>query len=196
MPVHVELISCTESPEKLIERVGRVCYKTDEYITETSHVPFLTKRIEEGHLALLEHAHATFRIIGSRAMTHQHVRHRHLSYAQQSQRYVEASNPTYITPPSIENNPEAKTIFDGLMKQIWDVYAGLREMKILKEDARFVLPNACESELYVSGNFRSWRDFLILRRDVHAQWEIRGIADRIHQLLSEKAPTIFPADEG
>jgi thymidylate synthase (FAD) len=125
----------------------------------------------------------------SRALTHQLVRHRIASYSQRSQRYVKETEPNYVTPPSIE-----KTIgvdYHDFMKKIWEYYNELLKAGIKGEDARFVLPNACCSSLYVTMNFRELRHFLKLRTSKHAQWEIRNMAKEIHHQLMEIAPNVF-----
>ena len=154
---------------------------------------FIEMLIKNGHLSVLEHACATFLIKGgSRAFTHQLVRHRMASFTQQSQRYVDESNFHYVVPPSIGENKKALELFESFMENVKEVYAQLKSMGIRKEDARFVLPNAVESEIVMTANFREWRHVFMLRGDKAAQWEIRKIVIEIFKILKEMVPEIFP----
>jgi thymidylate synthase (FAD) len=188
----VELLAITPDAERLIEVAGRTCYLSFDKITEDSTEKFIRMLIKSGHESVLEHAYATFRITGgSRAFTHQIVRHRLCAFSQQSQRYVDEKGFNIITPPSIEQNREAKKMFDDFIKSAKDTYIKLQSMGIRKEDARFVLPNAVESEIVISANFREWRHILKERCDKSAQWEIREIALEILRILKSHAPAIF-----
>ncbi len=159
---------------------------------ENSAEKFIKMLIRSGHLSVLEHASASFRIKGgSRSFTHQLVRHRMASYTQQSQRYVEETGFNFVTPPSIEANPEAREVFLNFIEEAKRTYSRLRELKIRKEDARFVLPNAVVSEIVISANMREWRHIIELRGDKKAQWEIRKMAVEILKILKEKTPSIF-----
>ncbi len=153
---------------------------------------FIEMLIRTGHLSVLEHAMATFRLEGgSRSFTHQLVRHRIASFTQQSQRYVEEAGFKYVVPPSIEKNQEAKEIFNDFIESAKKTYKKLRYLGIQKEDARFVLPNAVCSEIVISANFREWRHIIELRGHPTAQWEIRKMAIEILKILKEKAPSVF-----
>ena len=188
----VELLAITPDAEKLIEKAGRTCYLSFDKITEDSTEKFIRMLVKSGHESVLEHAYATFRISGgSRAFTHQIVRHRICSFSQQSQRYVDEKGFEVVTPYSIEENKEAKKLFDDFIKNAKDTYIKLQSLGIRKEDARFVLPNAVESEIVISANFREWRHVLKERCDKSAQWEIREIALEILRILKKHAPVIF-----
>lgn len=153
---------------------------------------FIEMLIKTGHLSVLEHAVATFRVEGgSRSFTHQLVRHRLASFTQQSQRYVEETGFEYVIPPSIEKNQEAKKIFNDFIEFSKKTYKKLRDLGIQKEDARFVLPNAVCSEIVISANFREWRHIIELRGHPTAQWEIRKMAIEVLKILKEKAPSVF-----
>ncbi|MCD6446228.1 FAD-dependent thymidylate synthase [Candidatus Bathyarchaeota archaeon] len=146
-----------------------------------------------GHTSIIEHACFTFSIEGvSRAMTHQLVRHRIASYTQQSQRYVTYNTlENYITPPSITNNSEAKKIFDETLRKISETYEKLLNLKIPKEDARFILPNAAKTNIIVTMNARELRHFFNLRCCARAQWEIREVAIEMLRQVKRVAPTLF-----
>jgi thymidylate synthase (FAD) len=143
-----------------------------------------------GHESPLEHAYATFRIRNcSRAMTHQLVRHRLMSVSQQSQRYVNEDGFAYVVPESMP--AEWVDDFDDDMKAIQAMYRKWRQRGLRKEDARFVLPNACVSEIVVSANFREWRHIFKLRTSAKAQWEIRDACRAMLAMLTEHAAACF-----
>ena len=146
-----------------------------------------------GHASVIEHASFTFSIEGvSRAMTHQLVRHRIASYTQQSQRYVTYDTlEKYVTPPSIEENSEAKRIFNSALKKISETYHKLLEMGIPKEDARFILPNAAKTNIVVTMNARELRHFFNLRCCRRSQWEIRQVAIEMLKQAKNAAPSLF-----
>lgn len=189
---HVELLSITHDAERIIEEAGRTAYQSFDKMTDDSATKFISMLIKRGHTSVLEHAVATFRISGvSRAFSHQLVRHRLASYTQKSQRYVSEDNFEYIVPESIKHNSDASEMFLDLMFKINEVYSNLQELGISNEDARFVLPNACNTEIVITTNFREWRHIIGLRTEKAAQWEIRGVCMEILTILQEKAPSCF-----
>ena len=141
------------------------------------------------------HGTATFLIEGvSRSFTHQLVRHRLGSYSQESQRYVDLSKGGWnaIVPPAIVENPEALAAMDFVWETLEDVYTQFRKMGIRKEDARCILPNACETRVIVSMNFGAWQHFCWLRAvDKAAQLEIREVGQAILEMLHAVAPDVF-----
>ena len=188
----VELLFITPEAEKLIETAGRTSYLSSGKQGKDTEKAFIRMLIKRGHLSVLEHAYATFRISGiSRAFTHQLVRHRLCSFTQQSQRYVDESKFNYIEPLSIKNHPEAHSAFVDFMEKARKAYQELQKLGIRKEDARFVLPNATESQIVVTANLREWRHIIELRSEPGAQWEIREAAIEILKILKKHAPTIF-----
>ncbi|MBL7106420.1 MAG: FAD-dependent thymidylate synthase [Phycisphaerae bacterium] len=186
----VELIAITPDAEKVIEEAGRTCYLSFERIGANSQEEFIARLIKMGHYSPLEHASATFRIRNcSRAMTHQLVRHRIMSVSQQSQRYVNENAFDYVVPESMPE--EFAEDYCADMKTIQQMYAKWRQRGLKKEDARFVLPNACVSEIVVTANLREWRHIFDLRLSKKAQWEIRKACTMILGVLKEKAPGCF-----
>ena len=127
----------------------------------------------------------------SRALTHQLVRHRVASYSQQSQRYVNMNEFDYVMPKSIEDNADAYAKFYQTMDMIDYTYILLKEMGIPEEDARYVLPNACTTNIIVTMNARELRHFFALRCCERAQWEIRQLATKMLAICKEVSPTIF-----
>lgn len=190
--IDVKLLSITANAEELIEKCGRTAYLSFSKQNSNSAAKFIRMIIKSGHLSVLEHASASFRIKGgSRAFTHQLVRHRIASFTQQSQRYVNENKFSFVIPENIENNNEAKKLFISHLENTKHLYNQLLTMGIKKEDARFVLPNAIESEIVITANFREWRHILSLRGEKQAQWEIRKIAIDILKILKIKAPNCF-----
>lgn len=188
----VELINITPMPEKHIERCARISHDSEENMTATSHEGFIQKIIGWGHLSVLEHASATFKISDvSRVLTHQLVRHRIASITQRSQRACKEENTRFITPPSVRKKVGTEQIFRNITLYCQEVYNTLIDLGVDKEDARYVLPNATATELYMTANLREWRHILELRGSPAALWEIRDMAKLIFDILKEKCPNVF-----
>ncbi len=188
----VILLAVTPNAEKLIEEAGRTCYLSLGRIGDGTEKNFIRNCIKSGHHSILEHASASFRIKGaSRAFTHQLVRHRLASFSQQSQRYVNEGEFNYVVPPQIAANPEAMAVFREFIETSRNTYNRLRELSIKKEDARFVLPNALESQIVFSANFRELRFIFSLRLHKSAQWEIRRVCLEMLKIMQREAPSVF-----
>ena len=186
----VELISITPDAEKVIEQAGRTCYLSFDKSQKGSEKGFIERLMKMGHESPLEHASATFRIKNcSRAMTHQLVRHRLMSISQQSQRYVSEDNFSYVLPDSVTD--EYVQDYHDDMETIRQMYNKWRSRGMKREDARYVLPNACISEIVVTANFREWRHIMELRLSKKAQWEIRKVCQKILGFLKEHSPDCF-----
>lgn len=187
-----------------------------EGLTDEKTKSFLEMLNDIGHQSPIEHATFTFGIEGvSRTLLAQITRHRIASFSVQSQRYVKKSNFVYITPPAIANDERALEVFNKSMQNAFDDYNTLADIleskyfeefksqgltdKVAKskaekkaiEDARFVLPNACETKMVVSMNARSLMNFFSLRCCNRAQWEIKNVADKMLKLCYDVAPTLF-----
>jgi thymidylate synthase (FAD) len=193
--MHVKIIGTTRlaedhgAPEALLEHAGRACYRSEP---KGDPGRFLRARIREGHESIIEHASVTFEISGiSRACTHQLVRHRIASYSQESQRYVDMSDPEFVVPPSVVDNSQAQAIWDRFMGQVAETYNQLRDLGVWKEDARFVLPNATATRIIVTMNFRALRHFFSVRCEKGAQWEIRNLAREMLRQVHGLAPSAF-----
>lgn len=190
--LQVELLAITPDAERLIETAGRTCYDSTDRAGADSAPRFIQMLIQRGHHSVLEHASATFAIRGvSRALTHQLVRHRLASYSQRSQRYVKEDGFDVVTPPSIAARPQAAARFQEYLRVARETYDALRSAGVPAEDARFVLPNACRSDIVVTANFREWRHILALRGAPQAQWEIRQLAVAVLRELKNRAPAVF-----
>ena len=187
----VELLSYTPNGEELIEQAARVCHDSKNLAGKPlGHL--IRHVIKMGHLSCLEHAKATFKISGiSRACSHQLVRYRICTFSQKSQRYVDEKQFDSVIPPSIQGNHLALETFEGIMSAIQLAYSRLRTIGIPKEDARFVLPNACQTELVLTTNAAELRHIFSQRCDRHAQWEIRAVCEEMLRQLMVIWPHVF-----
>ena len=196
--MNIELIAHTPEPELVIANAARTCYDSIQKDLESSR-KMIKAIVKSGHESCVEHATATFRLSGvSRVLTHELVRHRLFSFSQRSQRYVKENKPSYVVPDVLVDDNStnqklllARDVFNKAMQNAWDAYSLLLSYGLKPEDARFVLPNACTTEIVVSGNFREYRNFLKLRLSSRAQWEIRKAANIILDKLYEIAPSCF-----
>jgi thymidylate synthase (FAD) len=194
---------------------AKLCYSHSDVknlkkkITKKDQAEFIQKLINIGHVSPMEHASFTFAIEGiSRACSHQLVRHRLASYSQQSQRYVSMKSRgdggkevifDYIIPPSISEDRELRRVYKEFMHHAQDVYDllvdGLNKRGLKGEaanqDARFALPNACETKIMVTMNARELMHFFSQRCCNRAQWEIHAMADEMLKLVRRVSPSIF-----
>jgi len=195
--MNVKLIGFTPNPEKLPAMAAKLTHsKTKPEELDKSSDKELKAILEHvvglGHTSVIEHTCFTFAISDvSRSLTHQLVRHRIASYAQQSQRYVNLNEPSYVTPPKIAKDKKMKKAYDETMNNIWKEYNNLLELGIPAEDARYVLPNATHTNIIVTMNARSLMNFFELRCCLHAQWEIRQLANKMLREVKKVAPIIF-----
>jgi len=199
MALRVTLLSYSPDPERAVATAARNCYSPRDIETiddnwSSEEVSKMVTRVRDaGHLSTFEHTMFTFGASGvSRALTHQLVRHRHMSYEQKSQRYIKVKGQfEFITPPSIEARPEIKAKYDALMMQIAEFYEAAIAAGTPPEDARFALPNAAETQIVITANARALLDFFTLRTCNNAQWEIRELAFAMLRLVKKVAPALF-----
>jgi len=193
--------------EQLIEMAGRQCYESWINPSGKTNKEYIANMLDHGHLSVVEHGTATFRLTGvSRSFTHELVRHRLFSYSQLSQRYVSEKEAAFVEPDVIAQDPEAHKIFIHAMEQSRKAYNELYSIlkgkfedigdrttkrKKARESSRAVLPNAIETKIVVTGNFRAWRHFIRLRGGEHSDVEIRNVAIEILRQLQKVAPSVF-----
>lgn len=194
--MRVELIAHTPDPDKICATAARLCYSprgASDLIDYGINANGLKHVIASGHESVIEHATFTFSVEGvSRALSHQLVRHRVASYSQQSQRYVTMKNPSYVIPESIKGcGTGVIRTYVGIMDKLTTMYNSLIDLGIPPEDARYILPNACATNIVVTMNARELRHFFSLRCCNRAQWEIRELADKMLELCKDVAPIIF-----
>jgi thymidylate synthase (FAD) len=193
----IRLISHTDDPDRVCASAALSCYSEDPaskllaVMDEEKAKKAIAKIVGMGHLSVIEHANFTFSIEGvSRALTHQLVRHRIASYSQQSQRYVSMEEAEYIVPPSISSDKKAMARYEELMDSIWKTYSDLAET-VPKEDARYVLPNACNTNITLTMNARELWHLFSLRCCRRAQWEIRKMAWLMLAEVRKVSPILF-----
>ena len=213
--MNVKLLAHTPEPEKIITTAAKLCYsKTNaceiyEKLTEENVDKFIKMLADLGHESPLEHASFTFAIDGvSRSLLAQITRHRIASFSVQSQRYVNLEDSfEYVTPPLIASNSMYKALFDDTVRESFDSYKTLtaaitadlvtngmdrkKAEKVAIENARAVLPNACETKLIVTMNARELMHFFNERCCNRAQDEIRTLADEMLRLCKGVAPILF-----
>ncbi len=192
--------------ERLAEMAGRLCYLSYGKGRKTNK-EFLQHLVDVGHGSVLEHAVWSFLVTGvSRSFTHELVRHRHFSYSQLSQRYVNESESPYVEPDVIAADPAlhevwaqavnaARDAYDRLVAGLERRYAGepdatLRR-KLARQAARSVLPNATETRIFVTGNARALRHFIEMRGSEAADVEIRKVALQVLDLMRRESPHLF-----
>jgi thymidylate synthase (FAD) len=212
-PSDVEWDTDADGGEALVEFAGRACYQSwskPNHKTATN-AGYLRHIIDVGHFSVLEHASVSFYISGiSRSCTHELIRHRHFSYSQLSQRYVPENESQIVVPPGIEDDEELRRIlyeaadasratYSELLDKLEAKFAtgqptekvNVLRRKQARQAARAVLPNATETRIVVTGNYRAWRHFIAMRASEHADIEIRRLAIACLRLLVGVAPAVF-----
>lgn len=197
--LRVELLQFNSGAEKTAALAAKLCYTSSdlddlkEKIDSSEQDDFIGKIMSMGHLSVIEHISFTFAVEGvSRALTHQLVRHRIASYSQKSQRYVKQEGGfPFVLPPSVASHKEASEIFSKAMKASAEAYDALVKAGIPAEDARYVLPNACETKIIITMNARELLHFISLRSCNRAQWEIRELSDKMLALCYKASPSVF-----
>lgn len=210
----VQLIAHTPEPECVVAAAAKVCYSPlsmDEIVGRAwrdDNAAYIEKLASMGHESPIEHASFTFAIEGvSRSLLAQLTRHRIASYSVRSQRYVSEKDFSYVIPPEIMGDDESLEVYGDVMAEIRFGYGKLvdRLMEIHEatgmkkrdarkkahEDARFVLPNACETQMIFTMNARELLHFFHHRCCNRAQWEIRALAEEMLRLCRGVAPHIF-----
>lgn len=196
--MNVQLLAYTPDPDKVVATAAKLCYSDSdinslmENLTEEKTAKFIDMLVSIGHESPIEHVSFTFGIEGiSRCTSHQLVRHRIASYSQRSQRYVSEAQFDFITPPLIESDSDLNAMYYEYMMRTQQFYDYLVDHGIPKEDARYILPNACSTSIVVTMNARSLFNFFKHRCCNRAQEEIRNLANEMLRLCKEVAPQIF-----
>jgi thymidylate synthase (FAD) len=176
----VTLIQQTPQPIETIAKIASICYDSDP-----DNLLAMVKHLyNNGHHSVFEHIYFTFKIEGvSRACSHQLVRHRHCAFTQRSQRYCSEDGFKFVTPDTIDFGD-----FSSYMEGLCDIYECLQDEGVPNEDARYILPNACTTSLYLSCNLRELIHMCNERLCKRAQWEIRNVVkamvDLVHPALT------------
>lgn len=193
------LVNETPVPEELIEFAGRLCYESwDTPNPDTAtREGYIANLIKQDHGSVFEHVHASLYVDGvSRNLSHELIRHRHLSFSELSQRYVDMSDANYINPPALRDVlpgvPTAESAagaYGEAYQELYDMVRGSRKRR--REAARYALPSAMETKFVVSGNLRAWRDVLKKRDSEHADAEMQLFAKEVKKVLKEHFPNSF-----
>lgn len=194
-----EIISDINGKEILqtIEKIGRVCYKSETAITEESYKNFIQNILKRGHESVIEHEKITVKFICDRGVSHEIVRHRIASYSQESTRYCNYCNDqfgkelTVIKPCFWEENSQHYQMWVRMMSEIEKCYNALIENGAKPEEARSILPNSLKTEIVVTMNLREWRHFFTLRTSRGAHPQMREIAIALLERFKDEIPLIF-----
>jgi len=190
---------------KMIERAGRVCYKSEDLITEDSAKGFVERILKRGHESVIEHAIVTVKFICDRGVTHEIVRHRIASYSQESTRYCNYSkdkfgneitviNPFFFDPnePCMEGTVYNKyLLWKKAVEQAEELYLALLKVGASPQEARSVLPNSLKTEIVCTFNIREWRHFFRLRTSKAAHPQMRQLVIPLFKVMREKIPVVF-----
>src|SRR6202042_1909342 len=205
-PADVPWSTDADGGQALVEFAGRACYQSwsKPNPKTATNAGYLRHIIDVGHFSVLEHASVSLYITGiSRSCTHELIRHRHFSYSQLSQRYVPENESQIVVPPGMEDDDELRRILLEAADSSRATYAELLtrleakfadqpnavlRRKQARQAARSVLPNATETRIVVTGNYRAWRNFIAMRASEHADVEIRRLAIACPRQLAGVAP--------
>ncbi len=208
-PADVPWTTDADGGQALAEFAGRACYQSwaKPNAATATNAGYLRNILQVGHLSVLEHGSVSFYLTGvSRSLTHELVRHRHFSYSQLSQRYVPERDAAMVEPDVIAADPELHAVFGeaaaasvkayeellaGLQRRFADVPNATLRRKQARQAARAILPNATETRIVVTGNYRAWRHFVALRATEHADVEIRALAVECLRQLQDAVPNVF-----
>lgn len=196
---NVELVNAPSYPNllSLIEVAGRTCYKSENKIAEGSAEKFVRGIMKRGHHAVIEHGVLTVRFTCDRGVSHEIVRHRLASYCQESTRYCNYSKEgfgseiTVIEPAGLSKDGEAYEVWKKACLRAELAYFDLLTIGCSPQDARSVLPNSLKTEVMMTANIREWRHFIKLRAARAAHPDMRVVAKKLHELLSEAYPVFF-----
>ena len=196
---YVEMVSCPsyEDVLALLEKAGRVCYKSEQKIDKDSAEAFVQRIVNSGHESVIEHASFSVRIVCDRGVSHEIVRHRLASYCQESTRYCNYSQDkfgneiTVVKPVFFEENTTPYIVWRCACFNAEEAYFDLLSKGCTPQEARAVLPNSLKTELFMTANIREWRHFLKLRTSERAHPQMREIALMLLYMVQEKYPLLF-----
>lgn len=192
----MDVINGTEVLKKL-ELCGRVCYKSENAITDESARQFIQNIIKSGHESVLEHEKITVRIICDRGVTHEIVRHRIASYSQESTRYCNYSKEkfdgelSFIRPCFWKEEDDNYIVWKNTMRSCEQAYLQMIALGASAQEARSVLPNSLKTEIVVTMNLREWRHFFKLRTAERAHPQMREISIPLLDEFQKQIPIVF-----
>ena len=180
-----------------IEKIGRVCYKSEDLITEDSAEKFVGNILKRGHESVIEHEKNSVKMVCDRGVTHEIVRHRVASYSQESTRYCNyqkdkfGNELTFIKPVFWSEDSEEYAVWKNMMQQCEDQYMKLIDLGASPQEARSILPNSLKTEIVVTMNLREWRHFFRLRTAGAAHPQMREIACMVLEEFRRQIPVVF-----
>lgn len=187
---------------KMLEAVGRTCYKSEDKIQEGSAEKFISNIVKRGHEAVIEHYNITVKFICDRGVTHEIVRHRLASYCQESTRYCNYANDkfngeiTVIKPMFLEVGTDGWELWHDAYAMAEKFYFDLLDFGCTPQEARAVLPNSLKTELVMTANIREFRHFFNLRCSKVAHPQMREVANMLLREFKERIPVLFDDIEG
>ncbi len=202
----IEIIDMKDYQEMVqkIEKIGRVCYKSESRISEGSAEKFIRNILNRRHESVIEHESVTVRVICDRGVTHELVRHRIASYSQESTRYCNYAGEKFGSQITVidlasgfsydlnDKNDRAKyKVWATAMENAEKSYFQMLELGATPQEARSVLPNSLKTEIMVTMNLRSWRNFFRLRCDSHAHPQMKEVADIALHEFKKRLPVFF-----
>ena len=180
-----------------IEKIGRVCYKSEELITEDSAETFVRNILKRGHESVIEHEKISVKMVCDRGVTHEIVRHRVASYSQESTRYCNyqkdkfGNELTFIKPVFWSEDSEEYAVWKHMMQQCEEQYMHLIRLGASPQEARSILPNSLKTEIVVTMNLRELRHFFRLRTAGAAHPQMREIACMVLEEFRRQIPVVF-----
>jgi len=200
----VEIIDSFDGQDviKKIELCGRVCYKSEDKITDDSAYKFIENIIKRGHESVLEHFSFSVKFICDRGISHEIVRHRIASYSQESTRYCNYSKDdfgseiTVIEPCFLVPGTAGYDMWYRACLVAEQMYFKMLDWGCTPQEARVVLPNSLKTELVMTANIREWRHFLKLRTSPAAHPQMREVANLLLKELKQKVPVLFDDIKG
>lgn len=189
---------------KKIEKIGRVCYKSESNISDGSAERFISNILKRGHESVIEHEAVTVRMVCDRGITHEIVRHRIASYSQESTRYCNYTNDKFGNQITVidlaggfgydlanEQDLAKYKAWTEAMEQAEKSYFHMLELGATPQEARSVLPNSLKTEIVITMNLRAWRNFFRLRCDSHAHPQMQEIAGIALREFKKRLPIFF-----
>lgn len=202
----VEIIDMKDYDQmiKKIEKIGRVCYKSEGNMKEDSAERFITNLLKRGHESVIEHESVTVRLTCDRGITHEIVRHRIASYSQESTRYCNYAGDKFGNEITVidlasgfkydlsdETDRAKYDVWTKAMEDAEKYYFQMIELGATPQEARSILPNSLKTEIVVTMNLRSWRNFFRLRCDSHAHPQMREVAGIALEEFKKRLPVFF-----
>ncbi len=203
---YIEIISMNDYNDilKKLEKIGRVCYKSESKMTDESAERFIGNILKRGHESVIEHESITVRMVCDRGVSHEIVRHRIASYSQESTRYCNYADEKFdrqITVIDLAggfhydlNNEKDKALYhvwQEAMNAAEQAYFKMLDLGATPQEARSVLPNSLKTEIVVTMNLRAWRHFFTLRLDKAAHPQMREVAELAYNEFKKKLPLFF-----